>query len=130
MRGVMEKGRNEGGMDILVTNNPLVKAQCQGNFRIEFIEADLQEILTKVRDYIHKGHHLLTHPLMGSVKPNESPYKSVLITETSEKPDLQSVNIIEECIQTAQKFVIKQIPEQYLNDLQTIDLSLIKSAIK
>ena len=114
-------------MELLITNNPLVDAQLKDDFTIEFLETDLIGILTHVRDLIHKGHRLLTHPLMGSVKPNESPYKSILITSTTGATDTQSVGIIEECIQNVQKFSPKNIPVQYLNDLQMVDLSLIRT---
>ena len=114
-------------MDILITNNPLVAAQCRGDFKIEYTDADLQGILIRVRDLVHIGHRLLTHPLMGSVKPNESPYKSILISGAPGKLDTESVNIIEQCIQTTQKFAKKDIPEQYLSDLQIVDLSLIRT---
>ena len=117
-------------MDILVTNNPLVEAQCKGNYILEYIDTDLQGILIRVRDLVHKGHQLLTHPLMGSVKPNESPYKSVLVTSASEKTDIQSVTIIEESIQTSLKFAPKQISGKYMNDLQIVDLSLIRAALE
>ena len=115
-------------MDLLVTNNPLVDAQLRDMYSVVLVDTDLTGVLTHVRDLIHKGHKLLTHPLMGSVKPNESPYKSVLITGTAGKTDTQSVIIIEECVQAAQKFTPKSIPEQYLKDLQMVDLSLINSA--
>ena len=128
-------------MSMLVTNNPLVKEQFQSEFKVEFIETDLLGILTFVRGMVHKGHKLLTHPLSGSIKPNESPYKSVLITGNPEdkaalfeadlksKTDFQSVDIIEKSIQTARKFPPKHIPEHYLSDLQMIDLELIRSAM-
>ena len=57
-------------MDILVTNNPLVLANFEKEFRIEFVDASLLDIFLLVRDYVHKGHSLLTHPLSGSIKPN------------------------------------------------------------
>ena len=117
-------------MDLLITNNPLAETELKDMFAIEFLETDLTGVLTHVRNLIHKGHHLLTHPLMGSVKPNESPYKSVLITSKTAQTDAQSVSIIEECIQSVQKFSPKNIPGQYLNDLQIVDLSLIQTAIK
>ena len=116
-------------MDIIVTNNPLVKAQYKDKYSIDYIETDLLGILTTVRDLIHKGHQLLTHPLMGSVKPNESPYKSILISSVTKSTDEQSVTIIEESIQAAKKFAPKDIPGQYLSDLQVVDLTLIRSAI-
>ena len=116
-------------MDLLITNNPLAETELKDMFTIEFLETDLSGVLTHVRDLIHKGHRLLTHPLMGSVKPNESPYKSVLITSKAADTDAQSVSIIEECIQNVKKFSPKNIPEQYFNDLQMVDLSLIRTAI-
>ena len=117
-------------MDIVITNNPLVKAQYKDKYNINFIETDLLGILATVRDLVHKGHRLLTHPLMGSIKPNESPYKSVLISSIEKGTDEQSVKIIEESIQAAKKFAPKEISKQYLNDLQIVDLSLIHSALK
>ena len=128
-------------MDILVTNNPLVQSQEQTKFRIDYLDTDLLGVLTYVRDMIHRGHSLLTHPLSGSVKPNESPYKSILLTGLQAKSDLQtnskmqyetdfsSVEIIENCILTAQKFPQRSFPEQHLHDMQTIDLTLIQTAL-
>jgi len=121
---------NGGGMQILVTNNPLVEAQYKSRLQVIFYDTDLPGIRSHVRDLIHKGHRLLTHPLSGSVKPNETLYKSILITDKQENTDMQSVNIIEECILAAQKFTKKNIPEKYMDDLQIVDLSLIRSALE
>ena len=121
-------------MGILVTNNPLVKEQYQREYKVVMLDTDLIGVLIYIRDSIHKGYKLLTHPLSGSVKPNESPYKSVLISDSPKdnrkqsESYFQSVSIIEESIQTVRKFPLKHIPEECLNDLQAIDLSLIRSA--
>ena len=141
-------------MDVLITNNPLVEARYSNRFEVVFLNTGLLGILTRVRDYVHKGHVLLTHPLSGSVKPNETIYKSVLLSavttnvetqlkavsqtpvglqpETGPWPqtDFQSVSIIEESISAVRKFPQKHIPEEYLPDLQTVDLALIKSALE
>jgi len=116
-------------MDILITNNPLVKAQLEDSISVEYIETDLIGVLTHVRNLVHKGHRLLTHPLSGSIKPNETIYKSVIITGSPNDLDVQSVNIIGESILTAQKFPKRQFTDEYLSDMQTVDLSLIKSAL-
>ena len=115
-------------MDILVTNNPLVHQQYRSDFRVTFLDTDLPGIFIYVRDLIHKGHKLLTHPLSGSIKPNESPYKSVIVTGTSAETDVRSVGIIEDCIETVKKFPLKNIDEKYLPDMQLLDLSLIKAS--
>jgi len=117
-------------MNILITNNPLIFAEYKDKIHVEYIETDLIGILTKARDKVHKGHCLLTHPLTGSVKPNETPYKSILLSESSGETDVKSVSIIEESIQAIQKFAKREIPKEYLIDLQTVDLSLIKTALR
>jgi len=117
-------------MQILVTNNPLVDARFRSKLSIELLDTDVPGVLIHVRDMVHKGHHLLTHPLSGSVKPNETIYKSVLITDTPKDIDPKSVSIIEECILTAQKFPPKYIPDHYMHDMQLVDLALIHSALE
>lgn len=92
------------------------------------------DVLLKARDKIHEGHSLLTHPLSGSVKPNETPYKSVAISVESTTLNMESLMIIEESINTAKKFIGgKKTPnwtEQILEDFQAIDFYLIRSGIE
>ena len=114
---------------ILVTNNPLAEDQYKDDFLIEYLEAEMIDVLIRVRDHIHKGRRLLTHPLSGSIKPNETPYKSVLVSQTQGATDEQSVYIIEECIMAVGKFPLKVIPESCLPDLRDMDLILVKSAL-
>ena len=118
-------------MKIIITNNPMVRDRLlgQSSWAIEFYDTNYLGVLKAVRDKIHLGYGLLTHPLSGSVKPNESPYKSLLISENPEDVDPQSVSIIEESILTVRKFPKKHISEQCLHDLQTVDLALIQSAL-
>ncbi|HAZ36265.1 MAG TPA: GrdX protein, partial [Clostridiaceae bacterium] len=59
---------------IIITNNPLSKEFFNDKYEVQFINGSLMDVLIKVRDLIHKGYVLLTHPLMGSVKPNQTPY--------------------------------------------------------
>ncbi|MFT9497172.1 GrdX family protein, partial [Anaerosolibacter sp.] len=92
------------------------------------------DVLSQARDKIHEGHNLLTHPLSGSVKPNETPYKSLAISIERGSLDMDSLMIIEESITTARKFITgKKTPhwtDQILKDFQMIDFYLIKSAIE
>ncbi|MCL2078673.1 MAG: GrdX family protein [Oscillospiraceae bacterium] len=135
-------------MDIIVTNNPLVKSAYEARYQVIFEDTDILGILTKTRDLVHKGHTLLTHPLSGSVKPNETPYKTVLLSAfgkggvDNKKPadmmpasvfpqtDALSVDIIGQCIETALKFPPKRVAGEHKADLQTIDLSLIEAALR
>ena len=116
-------------MNILVTNNPMTKKYCESDYAIEYLETSFHDVLIRVRDLIHAGHALLTHPLSGSVKPNETPYKSVVLSGQSGTTDEQSVRIIGECILASEKFTPREIPENYLKDLQVVDYSLLRSAV-
>ncbi len=90
----------------IVTNNPMSKEKFEEKFKVEFIDVPQLDILKKVRNYIHKGNRILTHPLMGSVKPNETPYRTVCVsTEVVNGVDLQSLEIIENAIVTTEKFL-------------------------
>jgi len=89
-------------------------------------------VLEKVRDLVHLGHHLLTHPLAGSIKPNENPFKSVVISAKPLGMDVKSVQIAEDSLETAKR-MLKEMPyrsfsDQELNDFMMIDLSLLESA--
>jgi len=116
-------------MPVLVTNNPLVESIYRDSTSVEYKDESLSSLLVRVRDHVHGGRRLLTHPLSGSVKPNETPYKSVLISDKYNDTDTQSVQIIEECLSAVRKFPPKPVPEDYLQDLQEVDLSLIRDAI-
>ena len=122
---------------IIVTNNPMVHQKYNQNRIMEYNEnASFMDILCNVRDKIHIGHTMLTHPLSGSIKPYETPYKSILVTlETEPTLEGQSLAIIEKSIQLTQEFQKKH--EQYhksytrdiLEDFQLIDLSLMEECI-
>lgn len=116
---------------IIITNNPLVQQKLGEEYRVDFSDISYEDILKKVRDCIHVGHHLLSHPLSGSIKPNETPYKSIMISGNKEQLDLESMEIIENALCALKKFVIKERdykPNVY-EDFQLIDYTLIESAI-
>jgi hypothetical protein len=95
---------------------------------------DLIGVLERARNMIHEGNRLLTHPLSGSVKPYETPFKSVVLSCKEETLDFQSLQIIEESLATARKFLkdarVIQYSERVYDDFRLIDLNLIKSGIE
>lgn len=116
---------------IIITNNPLVKEKLGDEFNVEYHDISYEDILRTVRDRIYKGHELLTHPLSGSVKPNETPYKSIMISEDIRGLDAKQMKIIEFAIQSCSKFQFKSdkyAPEVY-EDFQVVDYTLISSAL-
>lgn len=120
---------------IIITNNPRVYEEYSSKMDIMYSDTyTYLEVLSQGRDKIHEGHSLLTHPLSGSVKPNETPYKSVAISLERGDLDMNSLMIIEESIATARKFITgKKTPlwtEKILEDFQMIDFFLIQGAIE
>lgn len=116
---------------IVITNNPLVFEKLKDEHKVIYKEISYEEILKEARDRIHDGHRLLTHPLSGSVKPNETPYKSVMISMKPGELDMRSMEIIENAIHACGKFQFKSDkykPEVY-DDFRLIDCTLLESAL-
>lgn len=121
-------------MTMLITNNKLVYEKYKDQLEVIFDEEfNYVGILEMVRNKIHEGYGLLTHPLSGSVKPNETPYKSILLSDSKSELDTRGLMIVEESILTARKFLNdKQTPnwtERILDDFRVIDFSLISNVI-
>lgn len=119
---------------LIVTNNKMVVDKAGDRYNIEFVEGTLMDVLRLVRDYVHKGHRILTHPLSGSVKPNETPYKTVLISRANGQTiDMDSLLLIEDSIMTAEKFLKEKgtpdWPDEILSDFRFIDYDLISYVI-
>lgn len=118
----------------IITNNKNAYNRLKEDFDLEFVEGTMIDIMLKVRDYIHKGHKLLTHPLMGSIKPNETPYKSVAISlNPYDGTDFDSIMLIENSIETVERFLkikpLRNWPVSVLEDFSVIDYDLIKNAL-
>lgn len=116
---------------MVITNNPLVRSRLDDTLEVIYLELSYEELLKVVRDRIYEGHRLLTHPLSGSVKPKETPYKSVLISERKEKVDGESVRLIENAILVCQKFQDKSkyYKEEVYKDFQLVDWTLLESGL-
>ena len=119
---------------IIITNNVKVMKETSNSLEKEYIDGSHKDVLIAVRDRIHKGHRLLTHPLSGSIKPNETPFKSVAISKVPGELDLESLDIIEKVLGLT-KF--SKIPTTYgntnkeriLKDYSEIDYSILENAL-
>lgn len=119
---------------IIVTNNIYVYEKYKDSREMIFKEDfTYLQILELIRDKIHDGHKLLTHPLSGSIKPNETPYKTIMISKNKGKLDQEGLIILEESIVLVNNFISdKPTPnwvERVLDDFRVIDLSLIENVI-
>lgn len=124
-------GGNMIGEYFIITNNPLVMEKLADGHNVIYLDVSYEEVLLEVRNRIHQGAQLLSHPLSGSVKPGETPYKSVLVSKSGGRTDMESLEIIEKAIETCRKFPIrwKGFKEEVLEDFKLIDFTLISSAV-
>jgi hypothetical protein len=128
---------------LIITNNPLVYDKFSAEEEVLFDAGASQlDILMKARDRIHLGAKLVIHPMMGRIKPHETPYKSVFMEVPEERElqnsgaasDFMSIQIIEDSIHETQKFLDNTFMLKYsddlLPDLQFIDYILIKNGME
>ena len=117
---------------LIVTNNPMVRERYSQQYDLKYEETSFVGVLKQVRDLVHRGYRLLTHPLSGSIKPNETPYKPLLLEESTGKIDEFSVRVIEEAVLTCDKFSQKKYPykKDVTRDFQFVDLTLFESGLE
>ncbi len=119
---------------LILTNNPLVPAcmEGKGKFTIRFLaEKNFREILVLARDMVYAGHTLYTHPMAGSVKPNETPYKSLIVSVEPHGFDGTHGELMSNAIAVFDKFtpIGWELEERILKDFQLIDYTLLAGAI-
>ena len=115
---------------LIVTNNSKVFVEYKENYTVEFIDSEtMYNVLIKTRDLLHSGYKLLTHPMSGSLKSNQTPYKSILLIKKNNEANLDDILMIENAIDNYNKFLknraLTNWTEAIKNDFKTVDLSLI-----
>ncbi|MGE5633184.1 MAG: GrdX family protein [Caulobacteraceae bacterium] len=117
---------------MVFTNNELVREKYSSRLDITFVDGQYIDVLKLVRDMVHKGCKVVTHPLAGSIKPNETPYRSIIIEEGMSL-DVNSLTIIESSIASCLKFMNdNKVPNwsgKVLEDFRFVDLRLFESAL-
>lgn len=120
---------------LIVTNNPMV-AEASLSKSTVFLECDYDQVLLAVKQrIIEQQMVLLTHPLSGSIKPNETYYKSIVLEEGSGQGiDLPSLEYMEEAFVVYEKFIKnKQRPNwtvAVLKDFAYVDYYLMESTFE
>ena len=116
----------------IITNNPLVKSCFPPEYQLDFFpEKGYRDILITVRDLVYAGHRLYTHPLAGSVKPNETPYKSIVVTKKKVGFNMDHAGLCSGALTVFDKFtpIGWTLPERILQDFQLIDYTLLAGAL-
>jgi len=110
------------------TNNPDVLAAYP---HVVFHEGGVRDVYLAVRNAIHCGAKLVTHPQSGNLAPNESPYKTVVVTAGTGGLDFNSLQLMEAAITFCDRLppAPANLPAQVLADFRMIDFALIKDTL-
>ena len=109
----------------IITNNPAV-AGAYPEFA-KFYEASVLGIFTIVRDLVHRGAKVFSHPLSGSIKPWETPYKSIIVSRPEGELDFDSLKYIENAIGMMKNRSVSNhsYSVEVLEDFSVIDFDII-----
>ena len=70
------------------------------------------------------------HPLYGSLRPHETPYRTVVLSDRPQTPDEEECLIMSEAITRIDTFTPPdraKMPQRILEDYQMIDCSLVRN---
>lgn len=80
-------------MYLIVTNNPMAAKEFAGQGEVRLYPEDTyREILVRARDLVYIGYRLCNHPLYGSLRPHETPYRTVVLSDRPQTPDGRSAS--------------------------------------
>ena len=120
---------------MIITNNPLVqssleKLYCLSSAKILFLDCNVENLLTKVRDMIYEGYALITHPLPASIGMIHSPYRSVILSNNKEKLDAQHAEIAESSLaKYISKLNHRALDKLDNEDYKRMDIQLLTAAL-
>ena len=119
---------------VLITNNSRVWEKYQAQIKVLFLDT-YKEVLIKTRDMVYDRHILLTHPQASSLKPNQTPYRSVIVYPQEHTDNTDSILLIEKCLETYQSWqeiapTPKSYTEKVADDFKTIDLSVVDAIMQ
>lgn len=118
----------------IITNNPRGRAweKLGENKHViwQWLPGGLREVLLAARDLVHLGWRLLNHPLASSVKPYQSPYKTLVLVK-GDNLDLLSLQTLTGALAMANiAGDFSQVSAKTLTDLQLIDYEVAKEAVQ
>ena len=117
----------------VITNNPKMREiPREGeiiHINLLWQEGGLGDVLKRARDLVHQGWRLLNHPLASSLKPNQTPYKTLILSQGTDL-DSQSLRVLEGAIAMKENLgTFSGGEELIMEDLQTIELEACKEVL-
>ena len=80
---------------------------------------------------VYSGYELLTHPMAGSVKPNETMFKSIVVGTDMKGVEIEHCNLMMNALITFDKFKPTGVKysDYHIKDFQLIDYTLLCGAL-
>ncbi len=117
---------------VVTNNNSLIESEKDFSDVIDyvFVDGNFLDVLVKVRDLIHMGHKLISHPLGASIRIMFSPVRSILLSDEKYDADILSMEVIESSIDKYKATMEnRNIDFRNKDDYEFIDIELLKSAL-
>lgn len=112
---------------VLITNN---RDLCASVRYGRFVDGSSLDVLVAVRNSIHLGSTLLTHPLCGNLRPYHQPFRSVLLEERpGALVDLESLSMIEKAVGVYEACRERMIVPSALDEGRRADYAFIDSEL-
>jgi hypothetical protein len=117
---------------VVVTNNPALYRIISAG---RLIDGSSLDVLIDVRDAIHLGSRMLTHPLCGNLRPCQQPFRSVLIQNNPEAlVHLESLSMIEEAVLLYRSYQNRlllpcMLSETLCEDYAFVDFELMRESL-
>lgn len=117
---------------LVISNNTLVNNL--GGVEVAFLSGNAQQVISRAFSMAAEGHRLLSHPLTGSVKPNQNPYKSILMSKKRLPVDHDSLAVLNTCLGKTEAMLedrpLLPLKDEALNDYQMLDFDLLQTGIE
>ena len=123
---------------VVVSNNPRIHALPMTSGQRELLSTSLA-VLQHARDRIHQGWQLTHHPLYGNFRPNQQPYRTLVLQGFGQldlagggSVHMQSLHLIEEALTVYSSGTIltpEDAPECLRHDCSLLDVALIRTAL-
>lgn len=118
-----------------ITNNPLLLDK--GFTALEFHDTDVLGLFRMIIPEVAAGYRLLSHPLTGSIRPDITPYKTVLLSASPGAVDPVSLQLIDRATGYAERlYRLRETPlytrwdARTREDFQLVDLSIVEQALE
>ena len=98
---------------LTVTNNPYIIERVKG---AKLLKGTALDVMTEARNLVHAGWNLVTSPLYGNFKPNQQPYRTIVLSKwkgvNNMPTDFEFLNYLEEAISIYKDApIIRQVGE-------------------